>query len=135
MTPDEEVLAAAASMVTAFGAHDSQGYFASFDAEATFLFHNLEQLVTSRADYEKLWQAWENDGFRVLACRSLEPRAQLVTPDSAVFTHRVRTTVAGQPHELPERETIVFRREPDGRWVGVHEHLSLETQESVAQQL
>jgi ketosteroid isomerase-like protein len=129
-TPTDDVLAAAAAMVSAFGAHDVAGYFASFDPEATFLFHNLDHLVTSRADYEDLWRAWEKDGFQVIACRSLEPRAQQVSTDSAVFTHRVRTTLAGQPQELPERETIVFRRDPDGRWLGVHEHLSLETQES-----
>jgi ketosteroid isomerase-like protein len=134
MTADDEVLAAAAAMVAAFGAHDRQGYFASFDTEATFLFHNLDRLVTSRADYEQLWRAWEDDGFRVLGCRSLEPRAQLVSADSAVFTHRVRTMLAGQAEEMPERETIVFRRDPDGRWLGVHEHLSLETQESAGEQ-
>jgi ketosteroid isomerase-like protein len=27
-------------------------------------------------------------------------------------------------HDLAERETIVFRRHADGRWLGVHEHLS-----------
>lgn len=135
MTPTDEVLAAAAAMVEAFGAHDVAGYFATFDPEATFLFHNLDHLVTSRAAYQQLWRAWESDGFQVLACRSLEPRAQLLTTSSAVFTHRVRTTLAGQSHELPERETIVFRRDPDGQWLGVHEHLSLETQESAGKQL
>lgn len=46
--------------------------------------------------------------------------------DAAVFTHDVRTRVrmpAGE-ETLHERETIVFAREEDGRWLAVHEHLS-----------
>ena len=45
--------------------------------------------------------------------------------DVAVFTHRVRTTVSTHEGEavLHERETIVFAQR-EGRWLGVHEHLS-----------
>jgi ketosteroid isomerase-like protein len=45
--------------------------------------------------------------------------------DAAVLTHRVGTTVATNEGEsvLRERETIVFAKR-DGRWLGVHEHLS-----------
>ena len=45
--------------------------------------------------------------------------------DTAVLTHSVRTTVstsAGR-EELRERETIVFHRCAEGRWLAVHEHL------------
>ena len=51
---------------------------------------------------------------------------QRLTENVAVFTHQVHTTVnTGQDEEsLDERETIVFRREDDGRWLAVHEHLS-----------
>jgi ketosteroid isomerase-like protein len=46
--------------------------------------------------------------------------------DVGVFTHDVLTNVRieGKETEQRERETIVFRREPDGRWLAVHEHLS-----------
>ena len=43
-----------------------------------------------------------------------------------MLTHAVRTTVSTRAgrEELRERETIVFAREPSGRWLAVHEHLS-----------
>ena len=52
----------------------------------------------------------------------------MLTDDIAVYAHRVRTRIrdADGEHDLAERESIVFRREADGRWLGVHEHLSAE---------
>lgn len=126
--PEAEVGDAAAALVSAFGAHDVAGYFGSFSPDATFLFYTTPRLLESRAAWEEEWRAWEGNGFRVLACVSAEPRVQLLTADVAVFTHRVQTRfrdVDGE-HDLAERETIVFRREPDGRWLGIHEHLSAE---------
>ena len=51
---------------------------------------------------------------------------QVIDADVVVFTHRVATHLrdADGEHDLAERETIVFRRVADGRWLGVHEHLS-----------
>jgi len=123
-----EVREAAAALVAAFGAHDVAGYFGSFAPDATFLFYTTPRRLGSRAAYEEEWRAWEGDGFRVLGCESLEGEVQLLTDDVAAFTHRVRTRVrtAGGVQDLAERETIVFRREADGRWLGVHEHLSAE---------
>ncbi|BDX35018.1 hypothetical protein TUM20985_55650 [Mycobacterium antarcticum] len=118
---------AAVDVIAAFGAHDTERYFAGFAPEATFLFHAEPALLPSRAAYEALWAGWERDGFRVLSCRSLNPRLDLITDDVAVFTHTVRTRLAGVDEEQRERETIVLRREPDGRWLGVHEHLSLDS--------
>jgi ketosteroid isomerase-like protein len=126
--PETEVREAATALVAAFGAHDVTGYFGAFAPDATFLFYNAPSLIDSRAAYEAEWRSWEADGFHVQECRSLDGRIQLVTSDVAVFTHRVRTRVrnADGEHELAERETIVFRRNADGRWLGVHEHLSAE---------
>ena len=120
-----EVLAAAAALVAAFGAHDTDGYFAAFAPEATFLFHSTGRLLRSRAEYRDLWDQWEADGFAVVGCTSTLGRVDLITEDVAVFTHRVHTRLQldGHPSVLDERETIVFRR-VDGRWLGVHEHLS-----------
>ena len=44
----------------------------------------------------------------------------------AVFTHHVltRATIGGDELERDERQTIVFTRQADARWIGVHEHLS-----------
>ena len=126
--PGAEVRTAAAALVAAFGSHDVEGYFGAFAPDATFLFHTTPRLLESRAAYEAEWRAWEEDGFRVLACESWSPEIQVLTADVAVFTHRVRTRVrtADGEQDLAERETIVFRRSPDGRWLGVHEHLSAE---------
>jgi ketosteroid isomerase-like protein len=90
------------------------------------VFHNTDEVITSRARYEEIWRAWERDGFKVLGCRSLDQRVQVLSPDAAVFTHRVRTLLAGEAAELRERETIVFRRDSSGAWLAVHEHLSVD---------
>jgi ketosteroid isomerase-like protein len=122
----EEVLAAAADLVEAFGRHDTSGYFACFAPDATFVFHTAEQPLRSRADYEALWASWErDDGFRVEGCASTDQHVQHVSDDVAVFTHRVATRVRTDEavEEVDERETIVFVRRGHG-WVAVHEHLS-----------
>ena len=120
------VLDAARVLVEAFGAHDTEAYFASFAADATFVFYTHEEPLRSRDAYRELWTSWEQDGFRVLSCASADRHVQPLTDDVAVFTHRVRTVVRIGPDEesLDERETIVFRREAGGRWFAVHEHLS-----------
>ncbi len=134
--------AAAANLVAAFGAHDTDRYFAAFTEEATFLFPTEPQLLATRAEYEEWWRAWEADGFRVLDCRTSDTKVRLVGEGMALLTHRVRTRLrvtgagetaghtageaAGEEEELRERETVVFRRAPDGRWLVIHEHLSPE---------
>lgn len=126
MTARDEVLAAAAALVQAFGAHDTAAYFECFAPDATFLFHTHPEPLRSRAAYEELWATWEReDAFRVLSCRSEDQHVQ-VLGDVAVLTHRVRTVVeaAGAQESLDERETIVFRKDGQGRWTAVHEHLS-----------
>ena len=120
------VLDAADALVSAFGRHDREAYFAAFAPEATFLFYNLDRPLDSRAAYEAEWALWETrDGFRVLDCRSTDRRVQMLG-DVAVFTHSVETDVSagGETVTNNERETIVFSRAPSGRWLAVHEHLS-----------
>lgn len=123
------VLAAADALVEAFARHDRDAYFAAFSPEATFVFHNLDHRLENRAAYEAEWALWETrDGFRVLGCRSSDRRVQLLG-DVAVFTHAVETDVSfgGEAATNAERETIVFSRDAEGRWVAVHEHLSART--------
>jgi ketosteroid isomerase-like protein len=120
---------AAVDVIAAFGSHDTARYFDGFAPEATFLFHAEPELLRSRAAYEAEWAGWEQDGFRVLSCTSLNPRLDLIADDVAVFTHSVRTRLAGVDDEQRERETIILRRAADGRWLGVHEHLSLDSPE------
>lgn len=124
---EAQVLAAAAALVAAFRAHDTERYFAAFSTDATFLFHSAPRPLGSRAEYEAEWRTWEAEGFKVLDCRSYDAQVHVVCEDLAVFTHRVRTRLSGVEEELRERESIVFHRDGDGCWLAVHEHLSAET--------
>lgn len=128
MSTEHQVLTAAADLVAAFAGHDRDAYFASFAPAATFLFHSADSLLGSRADYEREWDGWVASGFKVLGCVSSEQRVDLLGEDVAVFTHRVHTHIrdGDGEHRLAERETIVMRRQPGGRWLGVHEHLSVD---------
>ena len=122
----EEVRRAAAALVAAFGRGDLDAYFACFAPDASFLFPTTAGLVPSTGAYRREWARWEaEDGFRVLDCTTSDTDVRL-HGDTAVLTHRVRTTVAasGTTSVLHERETIVFSRDDDGRWLAVHEHLS-----------
>lgn len=122
----ESVISAANRLVEAFGRHDAKAYFAAFAPNATFIFHNLDRMLTNREEYQAEWRLWEErDGFRVVGCRSSDQRVHLAG-DTAIFTHRVETKVEfnGEPTETEERETIVFEKAADGAWLAVHEHLS-----------
>ena len=126
MSAVEEVRRAADTLVAAFGRGDLDAYFACFSADATFLFHSTDRLLPSTADYRREWARWEDEqGFAVLDCATGDTDVRL-HGDTAVLTHRVRTTVRtdGATSVLHERETIVFSRQDDGRWLAVHEHLS-----------
>ena len=120
------VLSAADALVAAFGRHDTKAYFEAFSPSATFIFHNLDRTLSDRAAYEAEWALWESrDGFRVNGCRSTNRSLQLLD-HVAIFTHAVETdlSIGGEAMTNHERETIVFARQPDGRWLAVHEHLS-----------
>jgi ketosteroid isomerase-like protein len=121
----EEVLQAAASLVTAFAANDRQAYFAAFSTDATFVFYNLEKPLLSRDAWLALWDSWRLDGFEILSCLSSNPQVHL-HGDVAIFLHDVTTRlrVLGEQSISYERETIVFARQPSGAWLAVHEHLS-----------
>jgi ketosteroid isomerase-like protein len=125
-----EVVAAADAIVAAFGRHDPKAYFALFAPEATFVFHTSPRRLDSRAEYEAEWAKWEReDGFRVRSCRSTDQKAQLFG-DVAVFSHSTRTEMSTKQGDdvMLERETIIFHRR-EGRWVAVHEHVSLDPEQ------
>ncbi len=119
--------AAARELVAAFASHDRQRYFDSFAANATFIFYSSDRIFQNREEYESEWKAWEATGFKVLACSSLKGGVTVLTQDVAIFTHLVRTKLntADGLIDTGERETIVFQL-LDGKWLGVHEHLSLD---------
>lgn len=121
----EEVRAAAARLMEAFSTGDEDGYFDSFHPDATFLFHGVDP-IGSRDEYRALVRTWKDEhGFRVLSSTSHDPDIR-VFGDTTIFTHRVTTTQMWDAEEstLHERESIVFQRQADGRWLAIHEHLS-----------
>jgi ketosteroid isomerase-like protein len=131
MTPDpseyQSVIDTADALIAAFGRHDTAAYFDFFDDNATMVFHNTPQVMTSRSAYEAEWASWEAATFVVRGCSSHEQQVSFAG-DVAIFTHRVHTqlTDADGDHDARERETIVFRRNNAGQWKVVHEHLSVD---------
>jgi len=124
----EEVTSAAERIVAAYSAMDGDAYFASFDPQATFIFHGTPERLASRQDYEEQWRIWVSEGWKVISCHSSDPFIQIYGT-TAVFSHSVATTTEeqGQRATTEERETIVFTRAGSGGIMAVHEHLSLNT--------
>ncbi|WP_026553592.1 nuclear transport factor 2 family protein [Arthrobacter sp. H20] len=118
----DDVAAAAARVVAAFSQTDTEAYFVSFSADATFVFHTEDRRLEQRSEYETLWQSWLADGWRVTECQSSNQSIQLLG-DTAVFSHDVKTTI-NTGETTMERETIVFHRDDTGSLLAVHEHLS-----------
>ncbi len=121
----DEVEAAASAIVDAFAATDGPRYFATFAPDTTFVFHTEPARLEDRAAYERLWAEWVASGWRVVSCTSSDRHVQAF-PGGAVFTHTVDTSVetpeGGDTYR--ERETIVFRTDPNRGLIAVHEHLS-----------
>jgi uncharacterized protein (TIGR02246 family) len=124
--PDQEVRSAVDAIVSAFGDGRLDDYFGAFHADCTFVFYTTARRLESVGEYRRLWDEWvREDAFEVVSCSTSGTRVQRLG-DAAVVTHTVRTRVRTNQGEqdLDERETIVLVRQPDGRWLGVHEHLS-----------
>jgi uncharacterized protein (TIGR02246 family) len=124
--PDDDVRAAVDAIVSAFGEGRLDDYFGAFHPDCSFVFYTTDRRLESVEEYRRLWDEWvRDDGFEVVSCSTSGTRIQR-WGDAAVVTHAVRTRVRTNDGEqdLDERETIVLVRQPDGRWLGVHEHLS-----------
>jgi ketosteroid isomerase-like protein len=124
---EQAVHEAARRLVEAFGRHDTAAYFDAFAPEASFIFHTHHEVLRDLQAYRTLWATWERDmGLRVRSCVSTVPTVQILGPDLALFHHRVHTVLGTHDGDVTvdERETILFQRRPDGRWLAVHEHLS-----------
>lgn len=126
MAVEDQVEEAVERVVAAFGGGRLEEYFGSFHPDCTFVFHTEDRRLESVDDYRRVWRRWvEKESLEVLECWTTETRIQ-VWDDVAVVTHTVFTKVRTRDgvEDLRERETIVLARQPDGRWLGVHEHLS-----------
>jgi ketosteroid isomerase-like protein len=127
MSVEEEVRAAVAALVADFGAGRVDEYFAGLAPDATFVFHTSPERLESRDAYRALWDRWvREDGFLVLSCTSTNVLVQRLGDDAGVVSHEVATRISTNAGEedVRERESIVFARR-DGRWLVVHEHLSV----------
>lgn len=123
---DDDAGHAVATLVAAFGEGRLDDYFACFAPDATFVFYTTPTRLMSADEYRALWARWvAEDGFRVVSCRTYDTNVQTFG-DVAVITHSVETRISTHEGEdtLHERETIVMAHGEDGRWLGVHEHLS-----------
>ena len=71
MNERDQVLKAAADLVSAFARNDREAYFGAFSTDASFVFYTLDQPLLSRDAYQALWDSWRaEDGFEVLSCTS-----------------------------------------------------------------
>ena len=121
-----EARAAAERLIAAFGSGRVDDYFACFTNDASFILHTTPQRLDSLDDYRRLWdRRMREGGFEVTSCISSDGRVQLLG-DTAVFMHDVFTEVVTRSggETKQERETIVFTRQSDGRWLAAHIHLS-----------
>lgn len=113
MNERDEVLDAAADLVSAFARNDRDAYFGAFSAHASFVFYTLPEPLLSRDAYQVLWDSWRRDeGFEVLSCTSSNAFVNL-QGDVAIFIHDVATELRmnGEQSFSQERETIVFKRQ------------------------
>ena len=112
MSDRDDVLQAAAELVTAFAKNDREAYFGAFSVDASFVFYTLEKPLLSRDAYQALWDSWRLEGFEVLSCVSSNAHVSL-QGDVAIFIHDVATELRmqGEQSLSQERETIVFRRQ------------------------
>jgi uncharacterized protein (TIGR02246 family) len=112
-------------LVAAFGEGRLDDYFACFADDATLVFHG-ERWLESLEEYRAEWGRWaREDGFAVLSVDTDVMAVQMLG-DAAVLTHSIETRQRTDTGEetVHDRETIVFARQADGRWLVVHEHLS-----------
>ena len=126
MPARDDVIQTALELIAAFARNDREKYFSYFAPDASFIFYSVSRLLESRAAYEEEWAGWiENAGFHVEECVSMNQKVKIYG-DVAVFTHETRTRVSTNDgeHVYNERETIIFHK-MEGKWLGVHEHLSL----------
>lgn len=112
-------------LMSAFSSGSTDEYFECFHEDASFIFPR-EALLEPRSAYHAAWSQWQREGVRFTDVVADDIRVR-VFGETAVVTHRLRTTVAVQEHETidRERESIVFTH-VGARWLAVHEHLSAE---------
>jgi ketosteroid isomerase-like protein len=120
---ENEVRGAYERLVGAF--REGRDKFASFAEDATII--DGGRWFGSLAEYRAAWDAWVAE-HGPLVPESVETRILdlSVLRDTAVLIHAIESRgQSGSDAEMErEIETMVFRREPDGPWLVIHQHLS-----------
>ena len=93
------------------------------------IFGTYQELVKSLSDWTE--RQWDNVWPRTAEFRfDLANTMVMASPDGAMAVAIAPWTSTGfyedgMPFDRPGRATIVLARQPDGRWLGVHSHMSL----------
>jgi ketosteroid isomerase-like protein len=121
---EKEVLEAYERLVSAF--REGRDKFGSFADEATIV--DGGQWFGSLAEYRGAWDAWTEKMGHLPVPASVETRVMSLQMlgDTAVLVHSIESQERTDAREETEREieTIVFGRQPGGRWLILHQHLS-----------
>ncbi|HSL15967.1 MAG TPA: nuclear transport factor 2 family protein [Actinomycetota bacterium] len=122
---ESQVREAYEQLVAAFREGRVDDKFACFADEATVI--DGTRWFGSLDEYRAAWDRWaaEHDGSAVLSVDTRIMKLQMLG-DAAVLVHSIQArerTDSGE-ETVHERETIVFAKQPDGRWLVVHQHLS-----------
>lgn len=122
---ESEVLEAYERLVAAFREGRWDDKFACFAEEATVV--DGGRWLGSLDEYRAEWNRWaaEQDALPVpLSVDTRIIRLQMFG-HTAVLTHSIdsHARTDGGEETAHEIETIVFGRQPDGRWLIVHQHL------------
>jgi ketosteroid isomerase-like protein len=122
---ESEVLEAYERLVTAFREGRWDDKFACFADEATVVDGAL--WFSSLDEYRAAWNRWATEQDALPVPLSVDTRVMKLQmlDHAAVLTHSIDSrerTDAGE-ETVHEVETIVFGKQPDGRWLVVHQHL------------
>jgi ketosteroid isomerase-like protein len=123
---ESEVLEAYERLVASFREGRWQDKFASFAEEATVV--DGGRWFESLDEYRSAWNEWaaQHDVVSVPLSDDTRIMKLQMLGQAAVLTHSMEgreRTDAGE-ETVHEVETIVFGKQPDGRWLIVHQHLS-----------
>jgi ketosteroid isomerase-like protein len=123
---ESEVREAYERLVAAFREGRWQDKFASFAEEATVV--DGGRWFGSLDEYRSAWNRWAAQHDVLPVPLSVDTRIMKLQmlDQAAVLTHSIesRERTDGGEETVHEVETIVFGRQPDGRWLIVHQHLS-----------
>jgi len=123
---EREVLEAYEQLVSAFREGRWDEKFVSFADEATVV--DGGRWFGSLNEYRDAWNRWAATHETLPVPASVETRVLKVQMlgDVAVLTHSIESRERSDDGEETEHEveSIVFAKQPDGRWLVVHQHIS-----------